>query len=513
MEARRRITALSAVLVALLWASSATLADTGFEWSLDRDEIALGEPVMLTLERALSVPGPGLEAFDATILEPDFEVYGRMRGRRADLETLVLELYPLRTGELRLPLPGTEAKPPLRVQDRGPGTLRVSFRIFSEPETWRVRQPMRLVLEACVRGTVVWQQPDPGFVTGLAIHSLGRISPTGVRDGRDCVPEQWAWSLTPTTGGQYQIEFGMLEGNRFGQRLRFPLPSLRAAVEGEPDWLPAGIAQSEPRLEFLSVPEHARPGQPLSVHLRIQADYSESVLIGLLRAQLAGDANWSRYPPDLQRLANEGIIPRWEIHLHAQPDHPGALRLPALRLPWFDPGTDALQHLILDTPEIRVEAKRPGWVWAVGGALLLGALLALVARAAMIAWVWRAQRRALLRRVRASNSFAELHRALVATPPQPGQRGLRSNDALPLEQWARDFSRHWHAPNLMNLAARLNAARFGKTAETNCAEQRDALLDCLVRATPCGRWPILFKAAGRSVSRSPAATPVSDRGT
>ena len=486
MEARRRVAALAALLAALLWTSSGALADTGFEWSLDRDEIALGEPVMLTLERALSVPGPGLEAFDATILKPDFEVYGRMRGRSTDHETLVLELYPLRTGELRLPLPGAEAKPPLRVQDQGPGALRVSFRVFSEPETWRVRQPMRLVLEACVRGSVVWQQPDPGFVTGLAIHSLGRISPTSVRDERDCVPEQWAWSLTPTTGGQYRIEFGMLEGNRFGQRLRFPLPSLRAAVESEPDWLPAGIGQSEPRLEFLSVPERARPGQPLSVHLRIQADYSESVLAGLLRAQLAGDATWSRYPPDLQRLADEGVIPHWEIHLHAQPDHAGALRLPGLRLPWFDPSTDALKQAIFEAPEIRVEAKRAGWVWSAGGALLVGAMLALAARASLIAWVWRAQRRALLRRVGASNSLAELHRALVATPPQPGRRGLRSNAAWPLEQWARDFSRHWRAPRLMNLAARLNAARFGKTAETNFAELRDALLDCLGQAIPNG---------------------------
>jgi hypothetical protein len=487
MATSRRIAMLLAnVLAAWLCASGAALAGAAFEWSLERHETALGEPVMLTLERAPDTPGPGLDAFDAGILEQDFEVYGRMLGRSAGRETLVLELYPLRCGELRLPLPGADARPPLRVHDRGPGALRASFRLFTEPETWRVRQPVRLVLEACVRGMLLWQQPDPGFVTGLAVHPLGRASLAEVRDERGCVPEQWSWSLTPTTGGQYRIEFGMLEATRFGQRLRFPLPSLHAEVAAAPDWLPAGLAQTGPWIEALAIPEHGRSGDTLSVRLQLDADYSESVLSALLHAQLSGDANWSRYPPDLLPLRSEAVVPRWEIRLHARPERAGALPLPALRLPWFDADAEALQAVVFEAPAIRVEPPPAGPGWIITGGLLLAALLAAAAHTLAPAWAWRAQRRALVRRIMASDSFDTLHRALVTTAPCPGRRETRSYDAA-LGRWARDFNRHWHAPALTQLSARLDAARFGRNADVDWAKLREALLDCLARATPYGR--------------------------
>ncbi len=50
------------------------------------------------------------------------------------------------------------------------------------------------------------------------------------------------------------------------------LRSRQINVGAQASW----IAQTEPRLKPLSIPAQARPGQPLSVHLRLQADYVET---------------------------------------------------------------------------------------------------------------------------------------------------------------------------------------------------------------------------------------------
>jgi hypothetical protein len=485
---RRIIAALACVLAGWLWVGGAALADVGLQWSLDRDEIALGEPVTLTLERLPDAAGPGIDAFDRGVLVRDFEVYSRVLGRRSGRETLTLELYPLRSGDLRLPLPGAEVRPPLRVRDQGPGSFRVSFRLFAEPEAWRARQPVRLVLEACTRGMVLWQTPDPGFLTGLEIQPLGRAVQVGRDEERDCVPYQWSWSLTPTTGGRFRIEFGMLEGTRFGQRLRFPLPLLLADVAGAPDWLPAGLAQVEPRLELAAIPARSPVGEVLNLSLLLEADYSESVLAALLGAQFAGDPTWSRYPPDLLPLRVEGVIPRWEIRLHAQPETAGELGIPSLRLPWFDADADVLKEVVFEGPSIVVEARPRGLGWQVAGGVLVAVLLAAAVRVLCREWAWRAERRALTRRIRESEGFDALHQALIATPPWPEVRGSRSARAVPLGRWSLDFIEHWHAPALKRLVARLDAARFAGAAEEDLAVLREELLRCLRRATPRRGW-------------------------
>lgn len=463
-------------IVLLLITPIAAAACEDCRWTPPPGTMLLGEGLELTVSRPLDERGRRLPTLSLDALDDDFELLERIAGAGAESEDMRLLLYPRRTGRLPLTLPGLGTRF-IDVRDDGP--VGVSFSWHAEPRDWTLRRSTRLTLEACTRGALRWQRPEPMFSTGLSLVPLPSDPAADVTDPRGCIPQRWSWSATPTLGGALRLDFGMLEANRHGTRLRFPTPAFETRIASIPAWLPAGIAIDAPEVIEDARPADGRVGQPMVWLLRIRADYSEATLRALLDAQRVGSGPWARYPLQISATRDAAPSPLWEIRLTAQPEKQGALALPALSLPWFDTATDALRQTRI-TPGsmvVRDPARETlGRVlWLTAAALLL-ALVVRGARHALRDWLLH--HRLIARVAHAANAHA-LHAALVGTSrPQT------------TAQWLQGFQQTRTAATLPAVLDTLDALRFGKHGSEDFHRVRAQLVQCLrtSRRRPRPRW-------------------------
>lgn len=448
-----------AVLMLLLCLGNAWTADarSSIRWQIDRAHVALGEPVLLTLTQPLR-SAPSLENLDLTAaLGADFEIYSRTFGRDADREELRLELYPLHGGTLPLHLPGKPQGPAQIEVSRGSAAAPdVELRIFAEPAQWIVRQPVRLTLEACATGTLVWQAPQLASHTGLAAVYLGEEQANRERNGAPCVAQRWQWSVTPMVAGPQSIVPGMLQAGSYGKILRYPAPGLHLDAQPVPLWLPQGIAVGMPAVVTHAQQTPPQVGQPWEWRWQIEGAYRLQTLRALLREQLKNRPEWSRFAPDIRPLARTGARPLWEIRLYGVPARHGRFVLPAFRLPWYDAEAQALRYF--PVPGASLTAADP-----VRERLLLGgqAALAVLLAAAAGALLWRRMRwrffrRRMLHAVSMSRDLPELQRRLLGLK---ASKGMAAGGTL--DGWAARLQAEWKAEGLAEWLAQFHKARFG----------------------------------------------------
>ena len=337
--------------------------------TLDKRRIALGEPVTLTLLRPAS-QAPGLDTLDLQALRADFDIAARSLGRDATTEDLRLTLYPLRAGTLTLPRFAPRGQPLTLQVDDGPvdgvtsaePAPRVRVRVFSEPDSaagWVVRQPVRLTLEACFTGQLLWQPPTLASRNGLSVRLLGERSEAGEIDGQPCTTQRWQWAVVPQVAGPLRLTWPLLQATRFGNEWRFPAPAVEAVARALPGWLPGELPLREPHVLGQRLPNEASLRDPLAWELEIEGDYGDGTLAELLRAQLAGDAVWSAYPPEVRQALARGLSTRWSVRLLAQPQNTGPLQPPTLRLPWVDPQAGGQSKAL---QQVTVHASAPACI-------------------------------------------------------------------------------------------------------------------------------------------------------
>lgn len=447
---------------------------------LDKSRIALGEPVTLTLRRPAS-QAPGLDTLDLQALRADFDIATRSLGRDASTEDLRLTLYPLRAGALTLPRFAPRGQPLTLQVDDGPvdgvtsaePAPRVRVRVFSEPDSaagWVVRQPVRLTLEACFTGQLLWKPPTLASRNGLSVRLLGDRSEAGEIDGQPCTAQRWQWAVVPQVAGPLRLTWPLLQATRFGNEWRFPAPAVEAVARALPGWLPGELPLREPQVLVQRLPNEASLRDPLAWELEIEGDYGDGTLAELLRAQLAGDVVWSAYPPEVRPAPERGLSPRWSVRLLAQPQDTGPLQPPTLRLPWVDPQagrpSQALQQVAVYAEVVEISDPQAGAVWR----WLIGTLTVLLAAGAALrsAWRlrcgWRRYQRAsreharLLDAIERSTGALELHHALA------GLAGGDTSGATLFELLVRVQTR-WRGPSLVDWATRFERLRFGAGAD------------------------------------------------
>jgi hypothetical protein len=437
--------------------------------------VALGEPVALNITARAGL----LETLDIAPLEKDFEVRDRSQGGDGKEASLSLTLYPLRTGRIALPSFGLGMRAPtINVAGQSDSVPKVRFLAETEPRQYHVREPVRLTLEACDDGSLMWQRPQLATQEGLFLRALNEEQLEVERDGERCTAHRWHWSVLPTAAGETPLPLPMLEAGKFGQRLRFPPPQIVLTALPVPNWLPLDAAVGRPEISASLLPGQWPINRPLAWHMEVRGSYSAEALKNLLRLQLANLPQFSDYPPVVEELGSDGGVPRHAVKLYAVFRERGEMRLPDLVLPWYDTASGRLQQAQLQGPGLQIvdpaRQRLFAWLLALAGlsaALALGYLL------------WRL----LAWRLRRYRALADLKRA--ADPSGLARRLCafslcgRSSPAATLGEWQQRMQQETETEGLAELVAAVEAARYGEV-ETEFRRLLDTAVGCLATARP-----------------------------
>ncbi len=434
-------------------------------YALDRDTLALGEPLQLRITRAVSGGGPALETLDVGALQRDFEILERTLGRDSAQETLTLTLYARRSGRFELPALG-QAGRPLRVtvtegSDRLP---RVQWKLSLDPSEPLLRQPVTFTLEACDDGTLLWKRPQLPSTEGLLLRPLNETEIITTRDGQRCTAHRWHWALLPTASGALTLSLPVAEASKFGTRLRYTPPPLELRTSPLPAWLPSEAAVGAPEFVAEPLPAQAVLEQPLAWRLRVSGAYSAQALQQQLALQLREtDARLGldTYTPQVEPQASLALLPQQRVTLFLVPRERGVFELPALQLPWYDPATGLLQQTRLGAVRIEVlDPLRLRWLWAAGG---LGGLVLLAVLGNVLRHLlgWRVQRWRVRRRLMQAATPAMLRRELK------GYSLRRAEAAAPtLRSWQARMEAQSDSRGLAQLVDGLESAQFAGADES-----------------------------------------------
>lgn len=437
--------------------------------------VALGEPVTLTLT---SRPGT-LDKLDLAPVAENFEIFGRTLGGDVREESLVLTLYPLHGGRIVLPDMGLPGRAPMvTVTEQSETTPRVRFRVETAPETYHVRQSVRLTIEACDDGSLLWQRPQLATREGLFMRPLNEEQLEVERDGERCTAHRWHWSVLPTAAGASVLPLPMLEASKFGRRLRFPPPLASLQALPVPGWLPSDAAIGQPQISAAPLPAQWPVNRPLLWRIEVSGGYSAEALKNILRLQFANRPQFSRYPPGVEESVGEDGVPRHAVSLYAQFTERGDVILPDLVLPWYDPVAEKLQQLRLPGSRVQVfdPARQRLLAWLSG----LAALIAVLAFSHLLWRVfgWRLRRRRALKSLKRVADTGGLARRLCAFSLRPG-----APPAATLGEWRQRMQAETETDGLDELVAALERARYGET-ETALDSLLQKAVDCLAFARP-----------------------------
>ncbi|MDO9224649.1 MAG: hypothetical protein Q8M09_13105 [Pseudomonadota bacterium] len=440
---------------------ASVVAAAGLKTQLDLTTLALGEPLTLTLA------GGTLKQIDLAPLAVDFEARGRTLSRSGNEETLVLTLYPLRSGRLDLPAlqAGAARSRPARVTVTAGSvdTPQVLFRVETDPAAPIQRQPTRLTLEACDDGSLDWKRPPLPLHAALYHRPLGEEQIDLERDGVRCTAHRWHWRVIPTQAGPLQLSLPMLEAGKFGRQLRFPAPAVAFTAAAVPAWLPLNVAIGLPHLTAEKQPETWPVQRPLAWRFEVVGGYSEEGLKTLLALLLHNQPGFNTYAPTLETLPGEdrnSPLTHLRVTIYADARETGPLRLPTLTLPWFDPVGGRLESLTLNGDEVNI--VNPALATLARGFALL---LAVGMTAALLVWMarrhaWRRHKRRRLAAVAASTDTEALLRAVrgfsLAARPRP---------AATLGVWRERLRAEARCEGLEALIDALERARYGGIAD------------------------------------------------
>lgn len=429
-------------------------------YALDRQTLALGEPLTLRITRAADAADTPLDALDLVPLRRDFDLQERTLGRDGLQENLLLTLYPRRLGRIELPTLGRPGRALSVTVTNGSDTVpRVHWKLTLDPDQPLVRQATTFTLEACDDGMLLWKRPSLPSSEGLLLRSLGETEIITQRGGQRCTAHRWHWALLPTAAGQATVHLPVMEASKFGKRLRFAPPTLTVTAQALPAWLPTEAAVGQPEVVVEPLPAQAVLNQPLAWRLRVTGTYSAQALQTLLRLQIRQNVDppeLAAYAPRVETQSTMTPAPQYLVTLYLQPRARGTWQVPELQLPWYDPQNGRLQQVRI--PGTRIEVVDPtDKRWLTAAAVLAG----LLAAASVLAWLWktmgwRLHRRRVLKRLAQSSTPEALCQELLAFRLLQG-----AEPAATLRTWQTRMLAQFTSNGLDELVETLERNRYG----------------------------------------------------
>ena len=355
--------------------------------SLSQTEIGPNDTITLTIQSDSNQP---VDSIDLSVLDADFVVGGRstssqisfINGEQTAVRELSVELTPKREGTLAIPA--------FVLNGESSSALELTVSAARQAAAGVTgSEPLVLTAEVDQRDVYVQQQViytlklyfalnisdgaiDEPKVEGAALERLGSDarSQTEINGQRFqvlerrylIIPEKSGDLLIPAVNLRARIAgggSGSVLDSFFdrGRVVNIPSQEITLNVKPQPPsfsgstWLPARTFALD---DSLSATE-ARVGDAITRTLRITASgLGSAQLPALEMAAAAGLQVYPDQPSRVARPAGKGAVATLEQKIAIIPTQEGEFELPAIRIPWWDVGSDSEQIAEIKAQRIRV---------------------------------------------------------------------------------------------------------------------------------------------------------------
>lgn len=461
----------------LMWLAWPVWAGAALSAQVDKMEIALGEAVTVTLSSDLAKPS--LDDLKLDALQADFDIYRRssdtrtqtIGGRLVTSQTLTLVLYPLHDGRVMFPalhLGGASTHPlAVMVHASSADIPHVQFKLALQPARLLTRQSARLVLDIYDDGSLQWSPlwlPPPA---GMYVRELASSQREVMFNGAPVTMHRRSWAIMPLRAGAGEVKLPMLEALKFGERLRYVLPSLQFDTLPSPAYLPVYVPIGKIEVSSRLPIGRLMLNRPANWIIMVRGAGLSAEGLAKLVPTFADTDAMRFYPVQVEQVGETGtLVQTWRVILPFQPLRAGTVHLPTLTLPYYDPAYNRLESAIIQPAVLTV--VNPLWNKLVRLSMLAGILIALT----WLAYVgWQKYRKwqvrgASLRKLEAADNCTELSHALINF--DWGEGGLR---AVTLTQWLQAVTlRDGENAVLQQVVLQLLACRYSSGAEEHFSD-------------------------------------------
>lgn len=377
------------VLLAMLWFVPLWVQAATIIAQLDRNPVAMGDPVVLTFTADGVVNGEP----DFAPLQQDFELRGRSQSNSFSMVNGVsrvstvweLTVYPLKTGTIRIPPIQFGADKSqsldLQVQDQptpqtSGGTPDIFIELEAEPKQPFVQQET-IITQRMFHITQLQPQASlthPPIETGKGnIEQIGNTrNTTLMRNGRNYQVIERRYALIPQQSGSLTLGRTVFEGalaesgsNTFdpfglsGKRIRRFSAPLNLQVQGQPanytgkQWLPARSITLN--AHWQTPPDQLKAGEPVTLTLAIVADGLAAEQLPKLEVQAPAGIKAYTDQPELRNDAgNDGVVgvrqEKWVVVASYNGEYP----FPGLKLDWWNSKTGKQETASIEPVKLRV---------------------------------------------------------------------------------------------------------------------------------------------------------------
>lgn len=367
------------VLAASVWAGN-------FSVKLDKPEVALGQMVTLTIE-AEDMKST-LESLDIQPLAADFEIsnvsssrYTEKRGRRSiNHQQMEVALFPTHTGEIKVPSFIFDGRKSLsvflNVLDSNATVPRVLIKSGVTANKLYQREESLLYVDAYHDGTLQWRGAPKVMGTGFYLRRLPDRLRQETVDGVVFTVKRYSWGVTPLGFGTLAITFSNMEAGKFGERLRYRVPTIARDVQPVPAYLPVYLHVGKISISSPTLPPNLEIGHPVQWIMELRG---KGLSVDGLRKFLvlpSSDRSLFFYPPDITIAGASESDPGMQvarITIPVKPLESGMAQFPGIRIPYYDPEDQKLGEGVLDPKPITI--VNPVWGYVKKGLFFMGALV------------------------------------------------------------------------------------------------------------------------------------------
>lgn len=455
-------------LYALVITCGCTVAAHGSSFSVtaDKPELTLGQSFVLTLRADNAATS--LKQLPIDILRKDFSVASTDIQQQGKSQFMSLRLYPLKAGPITIPslsFAGLRSKAlNLMILESSADISSVSVKTGFTSSNFVERQAAYLVIDVDHDGGLQWQPPQVPTTPDAHIRALPPLPLTTNSDGT--VKQRYAYTLMPLRSGIIKISWPLLEASKFGEPLRYAIPATILDVSPIPRYLPLHVPVGKVTVLASKSPATVTINQPFNWEFIIQGTgLSDEGLSKLLDVP---ESNTLKiYPAQIEVRENgTAAIQTAKFTVSLVPLKAGAVSLPKITLPYYDPQLGRIEGATVPHSGVRVFDPVTQWLWWVAASLAICLGLGLILWKIVAYCRELLAKRAWLKQLAAAQDVKTLRHALLA----PTYRGT-------MKQWMERYQQQFGAnAALQHQIERLHRISFSPAARDNFSQLRQTLI-------------------------------------
>lgn len=435
----------------------------------DKTEVTLGQSLTLTL-RADDVAS-SLKQLPVDILKQDFAIVATDTQERAKSQFMSLRLHPLKTGLITLPslsFAGLRSKAlNLLVHEFSDDISNVIVKTGFASTNFVEREAVYFYIDVYDDGGLRWRPPQVPVTPDVHIRALPPLE--AIRNSDGTVKQRYAYALMPLRSGTINISWPLLEASKFGEPLRYAIPSVVLDVTAIPRYLPLHVPVGKVMVTAHHAIARVKINQPFSWEFVIQGTgFSEEALAKLL--EFPENSTLKIYPAQIEiQEGGNTVLQTAKFTVPVVALKSGLVNLPKIAVPYYDPQLGRIASAPVPGRVVRVFNPLTQWLWWIAAGLMVCLTLGLI--------LWKAvgngrrvlAERAWLKQLASTQDVISLRHALLA----PHHKGS-------LKQWLERYQKQFgDNAALRHQIERLEHMSFSPSPRDNFFELRQVLIATL----------------------------------